>query len=110
MHADPIADMLTRIRNAIHVEKEYVNVKASSVCEGIVKVLLEQGYIQEYDRIETTNKQDMLRIKLKYGPQGENVIRDLLVPLPFDSHIINSAHIFVLLFYYIFIFYIYIII
>ena len=77
MHADPIADMLTRIRNAIRIEREQVNVKASGVCEGILKVLQEQGYIQEYDRIETANKQDLLRVKLKYGPQGEKVVREL---------------------------------
>ena len=77
MHADPIADMLTRIRNAIRIEREQVNVKASGVCEGILKVLQEQGYIEEYDRIETANKQDLLRVKLKYGPQGEKVIREL---------------------------------
>ena len=77
MHADPIADMLTRIRNAIHIEKENVNIKASGVCEGILKVLQEQGYIEGYDRIETAHKQDNLRIKLKYGPQGEKVIRTI---------------------------------
>lgn len=76
-HADPIADMLTRIRNAVTVEREEVNVKASRVCEGIAKVMAEQGYISGYDRIETANKQDLLRIQLKYGPLGEKIIRDI---------------------------------
>lgn len=76
-HSDPIADMLTRIRNATRVEREQVCVKASSACEGIAKVLLEQGYISGYDRIETACKQDLIRIELKYGPLGEKVIRSI---------------------------------
>jgi len=76
-HTDPIADMLTRIRNATRVEREEVVVKASRVCEGIAKVLCEQGYISGYDRIATGNKQDILRIQLKYGPLGEKVIHTL---------------------------------
>ena len=76
-HADPIADMLTRIRNAIRVEREEVLVKASRVCEGIAKVMLEQGYISGYDRIATGNKQDLLRVQLKYGPLGEEVIHEI---------------------------------
>ena len=77
MHADPIADMITRIRNAVSIGKTEVIVKASGVCEGIVKVLIEQGYLEGYDRIATANKQDVLRIKLKYGPLGEKVIREI---------------------------------
>ena len=75
-HCDPISDMLTRIRNAVSVEHPEVSVKASRVCEGIAKVLQEQGFIKEYDRIETGN-QDQLRIKLKYGPLGEKIIRQI---------------------------------
>ena len=55
-HCDPISDMLTRMRNALHVEHPEVNIKASRVCEGIAKVLREQGYIEDYDRIETGNQ------------------------------------------------------
>ena len=77
MHADPIADMLTRIRNAVRVEMPEVNVKASKVCQGIAQVLLNQGYIQEFDRIPTASGQDILRIKLKYGSLGEKVIREI---------------------------------
>ena len=75
-HADPISDMLTRIRNSVRIGREEVTVKASRVCEGIAKVLLEQGYISGYDRIETSN-QDILRIELKYGPRGEKIIREI---------------------------------
>ena len=75
-NSDPIAEMLTRIRNALRVEREQVNIKASRVCEGLAKVLVEQGYINGYDRIGTTN-QDLLRIELKYGPQGEKIIHEI---------------------------------
>jgi len=76
-HADPIADMLTRIRNAVRIERPEVTIRASQVCEGIAKVLVEQGYICGYDRIATDTKQDILRIELKYGPQGEKIIREI---------------------------------
>ncbi len=76
-HADPISDMLTRIRNANRIGHEEVRVKASGVCEGISRVLKEQGYITGYDRIETATKQDELRIQLKYGPLDEKIIRTI---------------------------------
>lgn len=75
-HADPIADMLTRVRNALRIEQETVKVKASKICEGIAKVMVEEGYIAGYDRIPTGN-QDILRLQLKYGPLGEQVIREI---------------------------------
>lgn len=76
-HADPIADMLTRIRNGARVESPEVTVKASRVCEGIAKVLTQQGYIKGYDRIETGTRQDILRVQLKYGPYGEQIIHEI---------------------------------
>ncbi len=76
-HADPISDMLTRIRNGNRTGHEEVNVKASSICEGIANVLTEQGYIRGYDRIDTADKQGVLRVQLKYGPLGEKVIREI---------------------------------
>ncbi len=76
-HCDPIADMLTRIRNAVEIDRDDVNVKASRVCEGIARVLQEQGFIKGFDKIETTDKQGVLRISLKYGPLGEKVIHDI---------------------------------
>ncbi len=76
-HCDPIADMLTRMRNAIRVEHPEVNVKATCVCEGVAKVLQQEGYIEDYDRIETANKQDILRVKLKYGRLGEKVLSEI---------------------------------
>ena len=50
--SDPVADMLTRIRNAVRADKEDVVVKASKVCAGIAKVLKEEGYIRDYDVID----------------------------------------------------------
>ena len=74
--SDPIADMLTRIRNAVRVNKEQVNVKASKICEGIAAVLKKDGYILNYDRIEDGN-QGMLRIMLKYDQEGRSIIREI---------------------------------
>ncbi|MHC4264594.1 MAG: 30S ribosomal protein S8 [Planctomycetota bacterium] len=71
--SDPIADMLTRIRNAIRANKEQVNIKASNICEGIATVLKNQGYIQDYDRIDD-GQQGFVRIFLKYDQQGSPVI------------------------------------
>jgi small subunit ribosomal protein S8 len=74
--SDPIADMLTRIRNAVRVNKEQVNVKASKICEGIAAVLKKDGYILDYDRIDDGN-QGMLRIMLKYDQEGRSIIREI---------------------------------
>ena len=74
--SDPIADMLTRIRNAARVRRQHVNVRASKVCEGLAAVLKQEGYIEDYKRVEDT-KQGLLRIYLKYGPTGEQVITDI---------------------------------
>ena len=76
-HADPIADMLTRIRNALRVKHPEVIIRGSRICEGIAQVLREEGYIAEYDRIPTPQKQDLLRVTLKYGPSGEEVIHNI---------------------------------
>lgn len=75
-HSDPIADMLTRIRNASRVGKQKVNVRASKVCVGIAQTLLEEGYIASYDRIDD-GKQGILRIYLKYAPNGTPVIQSI---------------------------------
>jgi small subunit ribosomal protein S8 len=74
--SDPIADMLTRIRNAARVNKEQVNIKASKLCEGVAKVLKEEGYITDYDHIDD-NKQGVLRISLKYDRSGASVIKEV---------------------------------
>ncbi|MHC4557288.1 MAG: 30S ribosomal protein S8 [Planctomycetota bacterium] len=74
--SDPIADMLTRIRNAMRINKEQVNVKASKICEGIAAVLKKEGYISDYDRIDDGN-QGILRIILKYDQEGRPIINEI---------------------------------
>ena len=74
--SDPIADMLTRIRNAVRINKEQVNIKASKICEGIAAVLKNEGYILDYDRIDDGN-QGILRIMLKYDQDGRSIIHEI---------------------------------
>ena len=76
MWSDPIADMLTRIRNAVRGRKRQVSIPSSKVKVGIARVLKEQGYIEDFDVIEDT-KQGVLRIELRYGPRGEQLIHAL---------------------------------
>ena len=73
---DPIADMLTRIRNANVVNHETVDVPASNMKKELSRILLEEGFIRGYDVIED-GKQGIIRIQLKYGQTGERVISGL---------------------------------
>ena len=73
---DPIADMLTRIRNANVVKHETVDVPASNMKKELARILLEEGFIRCYDVIED-GKQGIIRIQLKYGQEGERVITGL---------------------------------
>ena len=73
---DPIADMLTRIRNANIVKHETVDVPASNMKKELSRILLEEGFIRGYDVIED-GKQGIIRIQLKYGQTGERVISGL---------------------------------
>jgi len=73
---DPIADMLTRIRNANRVGRRIVLVPRSKICTGIAQVLKDEGYIEEFDVIEDP-RQGNLRIKLKYSMSGDKVIHDI---------------------------------
>jgi small subunit ribosomal protein S8 len=74
--SDPIADMLTRIRNATRASKSQVNVRATKICEGIAAVLKKEGYIVDYDRI-ADGKQGILRIVLKYDQEGQPAISEI---------------------------------
>lgn len=65
MMTDPIADMLTRIRNAQMVEKAAVNVPASTAKRAILKVLKEEGYIQDFAD-QTVDGKPMIEVRLKY--------------------------------------------
>ena len=73
---DPIADMLTRIRNANVVKHETVDVPASNMKKELARILLEEGFVRGYDVIED-GKQGIIRIQLKYGQAGERVISGL---------------------------------
>ena len=73
---DPIADLLTRVRNANMVKHTSVDVPASNVKNKMVEILLEEGYIKGFDIIED-GKQGLIRIELKYGENKERVITGL---------------------------------
>jgi small subunit ribosomal protein S8 len=73
---DPIADMLTRIRNANRVGRKVVLIPRSKICNGIAHVLKEEGYIEEFDVVDD-GRQGQLRVKLKYSMSGEKVIHEL---------------------------------
>lgn len=75
--SDPIADMLTRIRNAVRIGAGQVNIKASKICAGIAAVLKEQGYIEDFDLIDD-GKQGILRVNLKYDENGGAVIKEIM--------------------------------
>tara|TARA_B100000965_G_C19385294_1_gene666482 strand:+ start:223 stop:621 length:399 start_codon:yes stop_codon:yes gene_type:complete len=70
---DPIADMLTRVRNANLVKHESVDIPASNLKKSIANILLEEGFIKGFDVIED-GKQGLIRVQMKYGPSKERVI------------------------------------
>jgi len=74
MMTDPIADMLTRIRNAVRVERPHVEMPVSKVKRGLADVLKREGYIWDWREVED-KPTNQLRIELKYGPNGERVIQ-----------------------------------
>jgi len=76
MMTDPIADMLTRIRNAVRIERPYVDIPVSKVKRGVAEVLKREGYIWDWQEVEA-NPIGNLRIELKYGANGERVIQRL---------------------------------
>lgn len=76
MLSDPIADMLTRIRNAVSVERPHVDIPLSKVKRGLADVLKREGYIWDWQVIEGEPVQQ-LRLELKYGPNGEHVIQSI---------------------------------
>jgi small subunit ribosomal protein S8 len=76
MMTDQIADMLTRIRNAVRVERPHVEMPLSKVKRGVADVLKREGYIWDWEEIEAVPAAH-LRIDLKYGPNGERVIRHI---------------------------------
>ncbi len=73
---DPIADMLTRIRNAGNAKHETVDVPASKMKKAVAQILLDEGYIKSFQLIED-NGQGIIRISLKYMPGKEKAIQGL---------------------------------
>ncbi|MBF8983498.1 30S ribosomal protein S8 [Lutibacter sp. B2] len=71
--SDPIADMLTRIRNANTAKHKTVEIPASNMKKSIAEILLREGFIKGYDVIED-GKQGVMKVQMKYGVNGEKVI------------------------------------
>ncbi len=74
MTNDPISDMLTRIRNAVRIERRFVDIPLSRLRKGVADVLKREGYIWDYSEVDETPAK-ILRIELKYGPNGEKIIQ-----------------------------------
>ena len=74
---DPIADMLTRIRNANSSKHKTVDVPASNMKLAIANILLKEGYIKSFEEIKVENNQGIIRITLKYDEKGSRVIDGL---------------------------------
>ncbi len=74
--SDPIADYLTRVRNALHAKHKHVDIPASNIKRQLSKILLQQGYIKKYIVIDD-GKQGLVRIWLKYTQTGESVIHEM---------------------------------
>ena len=77
MHQDPIADMLTRIRNANALKHKSVSLPSSKMKVAITKILLDEGFILNYTESKDAAGKKTLEIALKYGPNGEKVISGL---------------------------------
>ncbi len=70
---DPIADMLTRLRNANSVYHDKVEIPGSKIKQAIAGILKEEGFIKDFEMVQDS-KQGVLRVSLKYGPNREKVI------------------------------------
>jgi small subunit ribosomal protein S8 len=77
MRSDPVADLLTRIRNASRAEHEKVDIPSSRLKVRIAEILKAEGFIKNY-RVLDDNKQGTLRVYLKYGPANEQIISGLV--------------------------------
>ena len=76
MMTDPIADLLTRIRNAVHVERPFVDIPASKIKIALVEALKREGFVWDHEIVEADGH-NVLRVSLKYGPNGEHVIQHI---------------------------------
>jgi small subunit ribosomal protein S8 len=77
MRSDPIADLLTRVRNASRAEHEKVDIPASRLKVRIAEILKDEGFIKNF-RVLDDKKQGVLRVYLKYGPGNDRVITGLV--------------------------------
>jgi small subunit ribosomal protein S8 len=75
--SDTIADMLTRLRNAVAAKHKTVDCKNSRICEGIAKVLKEEGYITDYAILDDGTKQGLIRVTIKYTSTGDQILKEL---------------------------------
>jgi len=73
MTNDPIADLLTRIRNGLKRSHAQVDIPTSKICRGVLEVLRAEGFVRSFDEIQD-GRQGLMRVYLKYGPDGEQVI------------------------------------
>lgn len=73
---DPIADMLTRIRNANIAGHKEVEIPASNIKKSIAGILLEEGFIEGFEVMED-DKQGLIKVEMKYGPENEKVINGI---------------------------------
>lgn len=76
MMTDPIADMLTRIRNALRIEAPSVDVPYSKIKHQIARVLTEEGYLVQF-QVHEGEPRGFLRLQLSYGPDGERVAQSI---------------------------------
>lgn len=76
MMTDPIADMLTRLRNALRVREATVEMPSSTMKESVARVLRDEGFIEDY-RAAGEPPHRLLKLYLKYGPLGEEVISEV---------------------------------
>ena len=74
---DPIADMLTRIRNANHMYKEKVDIPYSKLKLEITRILSEEGFIKNYKVVEDKGRPALIRVSMKYGDKRERVISEI---------------------------------
>lgn len=74
--SDPVADMLTRIRNAVRNRAKEVECMNSKINRGVAEVLRDEGYVNSFDVIDNGH-QGLIRVRLKYGPRGEQVLNKL---------------------------------
>jgi small subunit ribosomal protein S8 len=76
MMTDPVADLLTRVRNANVIGKKEVSMPASTVKVALAQILKEEGFIRSYG-VEPGQPSSKLTVQLKYGPDGERVLRNV---------------------------------